>query len=188
MRFVPAGETAGCYQLTDERGGRWFLKLGRPGAIEGPRAEFALQLCDAWPAWGWGYPGPRPTQSGELWCWLNGLRVVVFECVDSQPLSDQDLGVPEVARQTARLIAAVHAATPALAIPVPVVEEFEVWADGLRRCLAELKPDASAGGLRGEARGAGVATARDPARHAGAAVGAGRMRLPPANRAGALPR
>ena len=27
LRFVPAGETAWCYRLTDDRGGRWFLKL-----------------------------------------------------------------------------------------------------------------------------------------------------------------
>jgi hypothetical protein len=27
LRFVPAGETAWCYRLTDDPGGRWFLKL-----------------------------------------------------------------------------------------------------------------------------------------------------------------
>jgi len=152
VRFVPAGETSWCYQVTDQHGGRWFLKLSRPGAIEGPRAEFTLQLCDALAGLGLPVPRPRPTQAGELWCRLDGLRVAVFEFIDGQPLSDQDLGVPEVARQTARLVAAVHAATPALAMPIPFVEEFEVWAEGLRRCLAKLQPDASAGGLRGEAR------------------------------------
>jgi spectinomycin phosphotransferase len=152
VRFVPAGETAWCYQVTDERGGRWFLKLGRPGAIEGARAELALQLCHALADLGLPVPGPRSTQSGELWCWLDGLRVAVFEFIDGQPLSDQDLHLPEVARQAARLVAAVHAATPALEVPFPFVETFEVWAEGLHRCLAELQPGASAGGLRGEAR------------------------------------
>jgi hypothetical protein len=46
----------------------------------------------------------------------------------------------------------VHAATPALAVPVPFVESFEVWTDGLGRCLAELQPGASTAGLHGEAR------------------------------------
>jgi hypothetical protein len=32
LRFVPAGETAWCYRLTDRHGGRWFLKLTRPAA------------------------------------------------------------------------------------------------------------------------------------------------------------
>jgi spectinomycin phosphotransferase len=152
VRFVPAGETAWCYQVTDERGGRWFLKLGRPGAIEGARAEFALQLCDALAGLGLAVPRPRPTQTGELWSWLDGLRVAVFELIDGQRLSDQDLRIPGVVGQTAHLVASVHAATPALAVPVPFVETFEVWTEGLHRCLAELQPDASAGGLRGEAR------------------------------------
>jgi spectinomycin phosphotransferase len=152
VRFVPTGETSWCYQVTDEHRGRWFLKLGRPRAIEDARAEFALQLCDALAGAGLLVPRPRPTQSGELWCWLDGLRVAVFEFIDGQPLSDQDLRLPEVARQTARLIAAVHAATPALAVPIPFVERFEVWTAGLHRCLAELQPDTSVDELRGEAR------------------------------------
>jgi spectinomycin phosphotransferase len=152
VRFVPAGETSWCYQVTDERGRRWFLKLGRPGAMEAERVEFALQLCDVLAGLGLLVPRPRPTQAGELWCWMDGLRVAVFGFIDGRPLSDQDLRVPAMARQTARLIAAVHAATPALAVPVPFVETFEVWAEGLHRCLAELQTDASADELRGEAR------------------------------------
>jgi len=152
VRFVPAGETSWCYQVTDQHGGRWFLKLSRPGAIEDARAEFALQLCDDLAGLGLPVPRPRPTQAGALWCRLDGLRVAVFELIDGQPLSDQDLRVPGVARQTARLVAAVHAATPALAVPVPFVETFQVWTEGLHRCLAELQPDASADGLPREAR------------------------------------
>jgi spectinomycin phosphotransferase len=96
---------------------------------------------------------PQPSRAGGLWCWLEGLRVAVFEFIDGQPLSDRDLRVPEVAGQAARLVAEVHAATPALAVPIPFVETFEVWAEGLRHCLAELEPGAGgAGGLRGEAR------------------------------------
>jgi Ser/Thr protein kinase RdoA (MazF antagonist) len=99
VRFIPAGETAWCYRVTDERGRRWFLKLGRPGAIEPVRAEFALQLAGALADQGVPVPRPRPTRAGELWCWLEGLRVVVFEFIDGQPLSDQDLRVPRVARR-----------------------------------------------------------------------------------------
>jgi spectinomycin phosphotransferase len=152
VRFVPVGETSWCYQATDEHRGRWFLKLARPRAIEAERAEFALQLGDALAGLGLPVPRPRPTRSGELWCWLGGLRVAVFDFIDGQPLSHQDLRLPEMTRQTARLVAAVHAATPALAVAVPFVERFEVWTDGLHRCLAELQPDTTAGGLRGEAR------------------------------------
>jgi hypothetical protein len=42
VRFIPVGKTGWCYQVTDEQGGWWFLKLGRPGAIEPAGAEFAL--------------------------------------------------------------------------------------------------------------------------------------------------
>jgi spectinomycin phosphotransferase len=117
-----------------------------------PGPSFALQLCDALADAGMLVPRPRATRSGGLWCWLDGLRVAVFEFIDAQPLRDQDLRLPEMARQTARLVAAVHAATPALAMPIPFVERFEVWTDGLHRCLAELQPDTSVDGLRGEVR------------------------------------
>jgi spectinomycin phosphotransferase len=53
----------------------------------------------------------------------------------------------------AGLAAGVHGATGALGMPVPFTETFEVWADGLRRRLAELEPGAGgAGGLVAEAR------------------------------------
>jgi aminoglycoside phosphotransferase (APT) family kinase protein len=128
------------------------LQRGYGLTAKDARAEFALQLGDALAGLGLPVPRPRSTQTGELWCWLDGLRLAVFEFIDGQPLSDQDLRVPEVVRQTARLIAAVHAATPALAVPVPFVERFEVWAEGLHRCLAKLQPDISGDELRGEAR------------------------------------
>jgi hypothetical protein len=79
---VPAGETAWCYRLTDDRGGRWFLKLSRPGAIERARAEFALELAGTMADLGLPVPRPRPTRSGRRWCWLDGLRVTVFELVE----------------------------------------------------------------------------------------------------------
>jgi spectinomycin phosphotransferase len=150
VRFLPAGETAWCYQVIDEGGRAWFLKLGRPGAIEPARAEFALELAGVLAELGLPVPRPRPTQTGERWCWLEGLRMALFELIDGQPLSDQDLRLPELTRQAGRLVAAVHAATPALALPIPFAETFEVWTDGLRRCLAELQP--GAGGLVTEAR------------------------------------
>jgi spectinomycin phosphotransferase len=153
VRFIPAGETAWCYQLTDTRGRRWFLKLGRPGAIPPARAEFALQLGVALAGLGLPVPRPQPTQAGELWCWLGGLRVAVFEFIDGQPRSEQDLRVPGMVGLAARLVAAVHTATPALVVPAPFVETFEVWTDGLHRRLAGLKPGAGgAEGLRAQAR------------------------------------
>jgi spectinomycin phosphotransferase len=153
MRFVPVGETAWCYQVTDERGGRWFLKLGQPGAIEPARAEFALQLGRALAQLGLPVPRPQPTRSGALWCWLEGLRLALFEFIDGQPLSDQDLSAAGLTQRVAGLAAAIHGATGALAVPVPAVETFEVWTDGLRRCLAELEASADgADGLVAEAR------------------------------------
>jgi spectinomycin phosphotransferase len=150
VRFVPAGETAWCYRVVDQRGGRWFCKLVRPGAIEPTRAEFALRLAGVLAGLGLPVPPPQPTRDGALWCWLDGLRVAVFGFVDGEPLSDQDLRLPGVAGQVARLVAAVHAATPALA--VPFAETFEVWAEGLHDCLAELERDAGrADRLRAEA-------------------------------------
>jgi spectinomycin phosphotransferase len=153
VRFVPVGETAWCYQVTDEQGGRWFLKLGRPGAIEPARAEFALELGRALAELGLPVPRPQPTRGGALWCWLGGLRLALFEFVDGAPLSDQDLSAAGLTERVAGLAAAVHGATGALAVPVPFAEMFEVWTDGLRGCLAALEADAGgADGLVAEGR------------------------------------
>jgi spectinomycin phosphotransferase len=153
MRFLPAGETAWCYQLTDERGGRWFLKLGRPGAIEPARGEFALRLGRVLAELGLPVPRPEATQGGALWSWLGGLRLALFEFVDGQPLSDHDVLAAGLTERVAGLAAAVHRATGALGMPVPFTETFEVWADGLRGCLAALERGArSADGLVAEAR------------------------------------
>jgi spectinomycin phosphotransferase len=153
LRFLPAGETAWCYQVTDERGGRWFLKLSRPGTLEPARTQFALQLGGALADLGLPVPRPRPTKAGELWCRVDGLRVVLFEFIDGRPLRDQRLGTAAAASQIARLVAAIHAATPALAVPVPFVETFEVWTEGLRACLAALMPGAGdADELRAQAQ------------------------------------
>jgi spectinomycin phosphotransferase len=153
LRFVPAGETAWCYRVTDESGGRWFLKLTGPGAIEPARAELALALADALAELGLPVPRLRPTRSRRRWCRLAGLRAAVFDLVDGEPLDDQVLADPGMAGRVARLVAAIHAATPALAVPVPVVERFEVAAEELRRRLAALDPGAGPlGGLAAEAR------------------------------------
>src|SRR5215217_7936305 len=153
VRFVPVGETAWCYQVTDEQGGRWFLKLGRPGAIEPARAEFALELGRALAELGLPVPRPQPTRGGALWCWLGGLRLALFEFVDGAPLSDRDLSAAGLTERVAGLAAAVHGATGALAVPVPFAEMFEVWTDGLLSCLAELEAGAGgADGLVAEAR------------------------------------
>lgn len=109
VRFIPAGETAWCYELTDEHGGWWFCKLSRAGAIEHTRAEFALQVAGALAGLGVPVPRPLPTRAGTLWCWLDGLRVAVFEFVDVAPLSDQDLRAPGVARQADQYQTSVRA-------------------------------------------------------------------------------
>src|SRR5215218_7879357 len=154
LRFVPAGETAWCYRLTDRHGGRWFLKLSRPAAADPDPAEAALVLADALAEQGLPVPRPRPTRSGQPWCWLAGLGLAVFELVDGDPLDDRALADPGMAGRVARLVAAIHAATPAPAVPVPSVERFEVAADELSRCLAALDPQAGAAadGLAAEAR------------------------------------
>jgi spectinomycin phosphotransferase len=153
VRFIPVGETSWCYQVIDERGGWWFVKLGRPGAIEPARAEFALQLGRVLAELGLPVPRPQATRGGAWWCWLGGLRLTVFEFVDGEPLSDQDVSAAGLTERVAGLAAGVHGATGALGIPVPFTETFQVWADGLRRCLAELEPGAGgADGLVAEAR------------------------------------
>jgi spectinomycin phosphotransferase len=128
------------------------LKLGRSDGIEPARAEFALQLGRTLAELGLPVPRPQPTRDGAWWCWLGGLRLVLFEFIDGQPLSDQDLSAAELTEQVAGLAAAIHGATGALAVPVPFTETFEVEADGLRRCLAELEAGAGdADGLVAEA-------------------------------------
>jgi Ser/Thr protein kinase RdoA (MazF antagonist) len=168
LRFIPAGATAWCYQVADERGGRWFLKLSRLGPLEPARTRFALQLGGALADRGLPVPRPRPTKAGELWCWLDGLRVALFVFIDGRPLREQNLRAAAVASQLAHLVAAIHAATTALAVPIPSVDIFEVWTEGLRACLAELMPGVGdSDELRAQARALVWPTARDPARHAG---------------------
>jgi Ser/Thr protein kinase RdoA (MazF antagonist) len=153
VRFLPIGETAWCYQVTDQRGGRWFCKLGRPGAIEPARTELALELGRALAELGLPVPRPQATRSGRLWCRLGGRRLALFEFVDGQPLSDQDLSAAGLTDRVAGLAAAVHGATGALALPVPAAETFAVWADGLRGCLAQLEAGTDgADGLHAQAR------------------------------------
>jgi spectinomycin phosphotransferase len=153
VRFLPVGETAWCYRMTDEHGGRWFLKLCRPDAPEPARAEFALQLGHVLAELGLPVPRPQPTSSGAWWCWLGGLRLSLLAFIDGQPLSDHDQWAAGLTEQVAGLAAAIHGAIGALAMPVPVVEAFEVWTDGLRGCLAELQAGAGdADGLVAKAR------------------------------------
>src|SRR5215218_8482066 len=62
----------------------------------------------------------RFVPAGETaWCWLAGLRLAVFELVDGDPLDDRALADPGMAGRVARLVAAIHAATPAPAVPCP---------------------------------------------------------------------
>ena len=75
------------------------------------------------------------------------------ELVDGEPLDDRALADPGMAGRVARPVAAIHAATPALAVPVPFVERFEVAAEELHRCLADLDPGGGpVGGPAAEAR------------------------------------
>jgi hypothetical protein len=46
LRSIPAGETSWCFEATDRRGGRWFVKLTPEGAIDAVRAE----LLSRWSA------------------------------------------------------------------------------------------------------------------------------------------
>jgi spectinomycin phosphotransferase len=151
IQFVPVGESAWCYSATDDRGARWFVKLARPGELVPARVEFAVAVSQALADLGLPVPRPLPTLAGALWSSLNGLQMTVVEFVAGTPLSDEEMRSPGVLGQTARLVAGIHRCTPALAVPIPFTERFEVWPDGLRRCLARLESGA-ARGLVQEAR------------------------------------
>jgi Ser/Thr protein kinase RdoA (MazF antagonist) len=151
LRFIPAGETSWCFEAIDHGGGRWFAKLVPPDAIEPARAELALRLGGTLADLGLPVPRPLRTRSGALSGRVEGLRVAVFKFIDGQPLSDRDLAVAGTIDQVARLVAAIHAATPVVTVPVPT-EGFVVWAGGLHHCLAELEPDPEGSALRAEAR------------------------------------
>jgi spectinomycin phosphotransferase len=151
LRSIPAGETSWCFEAADRRGGRWFVKLTPEGAIEPARAELALRLGPALADLGLPVPRPIMTHSGALWSWLEGLRLAVFEFVDGEPLTDHELSAAGTVDQVAQLVAAIHAATPALAMPLPA-ETFTVWADGLGRRLAELEFAVAGSGVPAEVR------------------------------------
>ncbi len=154
VRFIPRGETAWCYRATDCQGRGWFVKLVRSGAIAPARVAFAVELGWALADLGLPVPRPLPTLAGALWSWLDGSQLTVVAFVDGGPLTDEDLAAAEVAGQAARLVAAVHGCTPALAVPVPFAEALEVSsaAEGLWRCLAKLEQGGDAHGLLAEAR------------------------------------
>src|SRR5215218_9208794 len=124
LRFVPAGETAWCYRLTDRHGGRWFLKLSRPAAADPDPAEAALVLADALAEQGLPVPRPRPTPSGQPWCWLAGLRLAVFELVE--------VAVDELGRRLVALDPQAGAAADGLAAEARAL----VWPQ--RRALLDL--------------------------------------------------
>ena len=151
LRSIPAGETSWCFEATNRRGGRWFVKLTPEGAIDAARAELALRLGGALADLGLPVPRPMMTRSGALWLRLEGLRLAVFEFVDGEPLRDHELSAAGTAGQVAQLMAAIHAAAPALAMPVPA-ERFTVWADGLGRRLAELESVVAGSGVPAEVR------------------------------------
>jgi Ser/Thr protein kinase RdoA (MazF antagonist) len=151
VQFIPAGETAWCYAATDDQGLRWFVKLSRPGGIAPARVAFAMAVSRALADLGLPVPRPLPTLAGTLGSRLGESRMAVFEFVAGSPLSDQDLRHPDVLAQAARLVAALHRSTPALAGCRPPVESLQVYPDGLRRCLAHIDVD-PAGGLVREAR------------------------------------
>jgi Ser/Thr protein kinase RdoA (MazF antagonist) len=151
LRSIAAGETSWCFEATDRRGGRWFVKLTPEDAIDAVRAELALRLGRALADLGLSVPRPMLTRSGALRSRLEGLRLAVFEFVDGEPLGDRELSAAGTVDLVARLVAAIHAATPALAMPVPA-ETFTVWADGLGRRLAELGFTVADSGIPAEAR------------------------------------
>jgi Ser/Thr protein kinase RdoA (MazF antagonist) len=151
LRSIPAGETSWCFEATDGCGGRWFVKLTPEGAIAAGRAEFALRLGRALADLGLPVPRPMLTRSGALWSRLQGLRLAVFEFVDGEPLTDRELWAAGTVDQVAELVAAIHAAAPALGMPVPA-ETFTVWADGLGRRLAELEFVVAGSGEAAEVR------------------------------------
>jgi Ser/Thr protein kinase RdoA (MazF antagonist) len=149
VRFIPAGETAWCFAVTDNLGARWFVKLARPEAIAPAWFEFALAVSLALADLGLPVPRPLPTLTGALGCRLGGLQMAVF--VDGASLTDEDLRSARVMRQAAGLVAAVHQATSAVYQPIAFVETLEVCSDGLRRALAQLDTGTTAGLVR-EAR------------------------------------
>jgi aminoglycoside phosphotransferase (APT) family kinase protein len=151
VRFIPAGETAWCFAAIDDVGARWFIKLTRPDALAPARVEFAGAVSRALADLGLPVPRPLATLTGALGCWLDGLQMAVFEFVDGVSLTDEDLRRPQLMRQVALLVAAVHRATSAMALPIPYVETLQVCPEGLRRCLAQLDMDPIDGLVR-EAR------------------------------------
>ena len=114
-----------CFAAADRSGGRWFVKLTPEGAIDAARAELALRLGRALADLGLPVPRPIMTRSGALWSRVEGLRLAVFEFVDGAPLPDHELWAAGTVDQVAQLVAAIHGATPALAMPVPA-ERFTV--------------------------------------------------------------
>ena len=154
LEFVPVGFATACYLAHLASGERRFLKLWpqtRAGREMAARQEIALPIVRALHDRGLfqRVSVPLPTQTGALWEDVEAGRVALYPLLPGRTLPEDEPTPVLLRDEFARTIAAIHAATPALADVLPPPETFATpELDVLRRCLAEagaVTPDARPG-------------------------------------------
>src|SRR5262245_43766443 len=142
LEFVPVGYAAACYVAADERGRRRFLKLwpatgaGRAAAA---RLGATLPLLVALDARGVRVAAPLRTGRGALTASLAGQPLALFPFVVGRAPPPWPAWPPALQAELGRALAAIHAATPALAGLLPAGDPLETTVEAaLRDGLAEL--------------------------------------------------
>lgn len=143
LRFVPEGFVAACYVVDEADGSRLFLKLWPQlcaGQAAAGRLHGSLVLTRALYDRGLvpNVSYPLPTREGALWAEFSGSPFAVFPLLPGK--APPARLPPALWEEFARVVAAIHRATPALADVLPPRETFAIPDEAeLGRCLAVVE-------------------------------------------------
>ena len=115
LRFIPVGFDTACYVI-----GSWFVKVWPPTASGGRAArilETTLPLLEVLGTLGLRarVAAPARTVGGGLYSWHGGMPVAVFPLLPGELPPDHAHLNPDLWTEMARVMAEVHAGTPAVA-------------------------------------------------------------------------
>ena len=146
LTFVPVGYAAVCYVVEGEER-RSFLKLWpdtNAARAIAERLSVVLPLLRALQEQDLGarVPAPFQTRQGALWAESAGLPLAVFPFLTGRPAPPWRDVPPALRDEFARVVAAIHHATPTLADVLPPADNFAIpFEADLRRGLAALERD-----------------------------------------------
>lgn len=143
LAFVPEGFVAACYVVDGADGSRFFLKFWphlRVGQAAAERLHGSLLLTRALYDRGLvpNVSYPLPTRDGALWAEISGSPFAMFPLLPGR--APPARLPPALWEEFARVVAAIHRATPALADVLPPRETFAIPNEAeLGRCLTVVE-------------------------------------------------